>query len=415
VIPSQRTTGAKVTPASEAMARHVVACAAMSAPIPAGRLLSLDAFRGATIAGMILVNDAGDWSNTYWPLLHARWHGWTPTDLIFPFFVFMMGMSLTFSQRPAARPALVRAAKLFGLGLLVNSWPILGMDHLRIPGVLQRIAVCYLAAWAAKRWLRPRSHALLAAALLVGYWLAMTRVTGPEGYAPSLEMETNLSAQVDRALLRPFLYAYTKTWDPEGVLSTFPAIATALLGLLAGEWLRRGQPHVDRRRPDAPPPAGLLPFTTVLGLLAAGALLTAAAVGWGEWAPAWLLFPINKGLWSPSFVLLTAGLGSALFGLTYWLVDVNGWKGWAQPFVAFGRNAIALYVGSELLAATLGAIRWGTGPDGKPWSLYSRINDLVFGSWLAPADASLAFALATVLLWYLVARKMDRRGVYVKV
>jgi predicted acyltransferase len=387
----------------------------MNARTPAGRLLSLDAFRGATIAAMILVNDAGDWSNVYWPLLHARWHGWTPTDLIFPFFVFMMGMSLTFSQRPAARPALARAAKLFGLGLLVNSWPILGMDHFRIPGVLQRIALCYLAAWAAKRWLQPRSRALLAAALLAGYWLVMTQLSGPEGYAPNLETETNLSAQVDRALLRPFLYAYTKTWDPEGVLSTFPAIATALLGLLAGEWLRRGHPRRDAARPDAGEPRLVAPFTTVAGFLVAGALLTAAAVYWGEWAPAWLLFPINKGLWSPSFVLLTAGLGSALFGLTYWLVDLNGWRRWAQPFVVYGRNAIALYVGSELLAATLGAIRWGLGPDGKPYSLYSRINDYAFGSWLSPVDASLAFALATVLLWYFVARELDRRGVYVKV
>lgn len=376
----------------------------MDAPTPAGRLLSLDAFRGADIAAMILVNDAGDWANTYWPLLHARWHGWTPTDLIFPFFVLIMGLSLTLSKRVSGRAALARAAKLFGLGLLVNSWPILGMTHLRIPGVLQRIAICYLAAWAAKRWLSPRTQALLAAVLLAGYWLAMTQATGPEGFAPNLETETNLSAQVDRALLRPFLYAYTKTWDPEGVLSTFPAIASALLGLLGGAWLRRGR---DR--------APVAPFKGVLGFLAVGALFTLAAVFWGEWAPAWLLFPINKGLWSPSFVLLTAGLGSALFGLTYWLVDVNGWSRWSQPFVVFGRNAIALYVGSELLAATLGAIAWGLGPDGKPYSLYSRINDYAFGSWLSPANASLAFALATVLLWYLVARELDRRGVYVKV
>ena len=371
----------------------------MGSRMPADRLLSLDAFRGATIAAMILVNDAGDWQNVYWPLLHAHWHGWTPTDLIFPFFVFMMGMSLTFSRRPDARPALVRAAKLFALGLLVNSWPFLGMDHLRIPGVLQRIAICYLAAWAAKRWLSPRSQALLASLLVAGYWLVMTRVTGPEGWAPGLEMETNLSAQVDRALLRPFLYARTETWDPEGVLSTFPAISTALLGLLAGEWLRRGR----------------APFVTVLGFLAAGLVFTAGAVYWGEWAPSWLLFPINKGLWSPSFVLLTAGLASALFGLSYWVIDVHGWRRWAQPGVVYGRNAIALYVGSELLSGTLGAIRWGAGPDGQPWSLYSRINDVVFGSWLSPVDASLAFALATVLLWYLVAREMDRRGVYVKV
>lgn len=387
-------------------------------PTAAGRLLSLDAFRGADIAAMILVNDAGDWSNTYWPLLHAHWHGWTPTDLIFPFFVFIMGMSLTLSRRVDTRAALLRAAKLFGLGLLVNSWPFVAMDHLRIPGVLQRIALCYLAAWAAKRWLSPRTQALAAAALLAGYWLAMTRLTGPEGFAPNLEVETNLSAQIDRALLRPFLYAYTKTWDPEGVLSTLPAFATALLGLLAGEWLRRAPsaPRRDHTQPELGASVAFVPpFTVVLGFLAAGAVLTLGAVYWGEWAPAWLLFPINKGLWSPSFVLLTAGLACALFGLAYWLVDVNGWRRWPQPFVVYGRNAIALYVGSELLAGTLGAIHWGLNADGKPYSLYSRINDYAFATWLSPANASLAFALATVLLWYFVARELDRRGVYVKV
>ncbi|HVO11452.1 MAG TPA: heparan-alpha-glucosaminide N-acetyltransferase domain-containing protein [Vicinamibacteria bacterium] len=386
--------------------------AAATPPRPAPtRLLSLDAFRGATIAAMILVNDPGDGGHVYWPLQHARWNGWTPTDLIFPFFVFMMGMSLTFSTRLHGKEALARAARLFALGLVVNSWPFIGMHHLRIPGVLQRIALCYLAAWAARRWLRPATQGLLAAVLLVGYWLVMTHVTGPEGYAPNLEMQTNLSAQVDRALLRPFLYEWTRTWDPEGVLSTFPAIASALLGLLAGEWLRRGQPRRDGA--GAMTPAATSPSTVTLGLLAAGAVLTLGAMYWGEWAPSWLLFPINKGLWTPSFVLLTAGLGSALFGLSYWVIDVNGWQRWAAPFVSYGRNAIALYVGSELLAATLGAIRWA-GADGTPVSLYERVNATLFASWLPPYDASLAFALATVLLWYVVAVVLDHRRIYIK-
>ena len=372
----------------------------MDSRTPAGRLLSLDAFRGATIAAMILVNDPGDYLNVYWPLQHARWNGWTPTDLIFPFFLFIVGMALTFSSRLGARPVLVRAAKLFGLGLLVNTWPLFDLSHLRIPGVLQRIAVCYLAAWAAKRWLGRRGQATLAAALLVGYWFVMTRLVGPEGGAPNLEMQTNLAAQLDRVLLSGnHLWQASKTWDPEGVLSTFPAIATTLLGLLAGEWLR------SERTARA----------KTTGFLAGGAVLTAAAVFWGEWAPAWLLFPINKSIWSPSFVLLTAGLGSALFGLSYWLVDVNGWRRCATPFITYGKNAIALYVGSELLAATLGTIAWGIGPDGAPFSLASRINALLFATWLSPAAASLAFALATVLVWYAVARVMDRRGIYVKV
>jgi predicted acyltransferase len=364
------------------------------------RLLSLDVFRGATIAAMILVNDAGDYDHTYWPLLHARWHGWTPTDLIFPFFLFMVGMSLTFSHRLEFRPALWRAVKLFGLGLLVNFCTGgFVLPGLRIAGVLQRLAIGYLAAWAAKRWLGPRAQIVVATGLLLGYWAVMTRVVGPEGYPPSLDMETNLAAQVDRIALHGHLYHRTETWDPEGVLSTFPALATALLGLLAGEWLR------SERRAS---------FAKALGFLLGGLALVALGVLWGEAAPAWLLFPINKNLWSPSFVLLTGGLASALFGLTWWLVDVGGLRRGLSFFVAYGRNPIALYVGSEVLAGTLATIAWA-GADGQAASLAERIHRTLFASWLPPAPASLAFALATVLLWYLVARAMDRRGVYLKV
>jgi predicted acyltransferase len=363
------------------------------------RLVSLDAFRGATIAAMILVNDSGDQYNTWWPLLHVKWNGWTPTDLVFPFFLFMVGMSLTFSHRTGFKAAVVRSLKLFALGLLVNfftsGFMIAGF---RIAGVLQRIALCYLAGWAVKRWLRPRGQAVLAAGLLVGYWAVMTHVVGPEGHPPGLEMETNLSAQIDRIVLHGHLYRWTKTWDPEGVLSTFPAIATTILGLLAGAWVRS-----DRK-----------PFATTLGFLLGGLGLVTLGVLWGEAAPAWLLFPINKNLWSPSFVLLTGGLASALFGLTYWVVDVLGVRGGTAPFVQFGKNAIALYVGSELLAGTLGSIRWA-GSDGVVRSLAERIHLAAFASWLPPMLAAFAFALATVLLWYVVARAMDRRGVYVKV
>jgi predicted acyltransferase len=363
------------------------------------RLLSLDAFRGATIAAMILVNMSGDESHTYWPLQHAHWNGWTPTDLVFPFFLFMVGMSLTFSRRLAFRPALARALKLVGLGLFVN-FCIGGfaLGGLRLAGVLQRIGLCYLAAWAAKRFLPPRGQAALAGALVVGYWALMTLVTGPEGHAPGLEMETNLAAQIDRIVLSGHLYRWTETWDPEGVLSTFPAIATTLLGLLAGEWVRS-----DRR-----------PFAKTLGFLGGGLALVALAVWWGEAAPGWLLFPINKKLWSPSFVLLTGGLAAALFGLTWWLVDVHGLRRGTGPFVTYGRNAIAVYVGSEVLAGILWAVRW-PGADGQTRSLYERLYRAAFASWLPPTIASLGFALTAVLVWYLVARGMDRRGIYLKV
>jgi predicted acyltransferase len=367
-------------------------------PSASSRLVSLDAFRGLTIAAMILVNNPGEWGHVYWPLLHVPWHGWTPTDLIFPFFLFMVGMSLTFSRRVELRPAVVRALKLVGLGLFLAAYPFFPILTLRWPGVLQRIGICYLAAWAAKRWLRPRGQAALVVTILVGYWAAMTKLTGPEGHAPNLEMQTNLSAQLDRILLVPHVWSVSKTWDPEGTLSTVPAIATTVLGLLFGEWVR------SPRRP----------FAKTLGLLLGGLALTVLGVLWGEAAPAWLLFPVNKNIWTSSFVLLTGGLAAALFGLTYFVVDVAGWKRWATPFVTYGKNAIAVYVGAGLLARTLLSIKW---PDasGEAVSLWKRLYEALYASWLPPYGASLAWAVSFVFLFYLLALWMDRRGIYLKV
>jgi predicted acyltransferase len=366
---------------------------------PAGeRLLSLDAFRGATIAGMILVNNSGDSAYSWWPLEHQPWHGWTPTDLVFPFFLFVAGMSLTFSHRLGFRPALVRTLKLVGLGLVVNFATGGFALPLRWAGVLQRIGLCYLAAWAAKRWLGTRGQAVLAASLILGYWAVMTHVVGPEGFAPNLEPETNLSAQVDRIVLSGHLYRWTKTWDPEGVLSTFPAIATALLGLLTGEWLGSG------RKPAA----------KAFGFVAGGVALFVLGLLWGEAAPSWLLFPVNKKLWSPSFVLLTGGLAAVLFGLTWWVVDVRGVRAWTRPFVTYGKNPIAVYVGSELLSGAWGTIGWA-GANGGFQSLQERLHQALFASWLPPTLAAFGFALANVILWWAVARWMDRRKIYLKV
>jgi predicted acyltransferase len=362
------------------------------------RLLSLDAFRGATIAGMILVNNSGDYDATYWPLLHQPWHGWTPTDLVFPFFLWMAGLSLVFSRRVGFRAAAWRAAKLILLGLLVNFTTGGFALPLRWAGVLQRIGLCYLAAWAARHWLKTRTQAVLAAALLIGYWALMTRVVGPEGLAANLEPTTNLSAQVDRIVLAGHLYRWTKVWDPEGVLSTLPAVATALLGLLAGTWLRA--PHAPRAKAAGFVLGGLATF--VLGIL------------WGEAAPAWLLFPVNKNLWSPSFVLLTAGLASTLFGLTWWIADVRGLRGGSGPFVTYGRNAIAVYVASEVFSGVLGTIRWAAA-GGTELSLQARLHQALFASWLPPSPAALAYALANVALFWALAWWMDRKGIYLKV
>jgi predicted acyltransferase len=363
----------------------------MAAGEQTARLVSLDAFRGLTIAFMVLVNNPGTWLAVYWPLEHARWHGWTPTDVVFPAFLFIVGTALHFSRRTSAAEALRRAAALFGLGLLMAAYPYFDLATLRIPGVLQRIAVCYLVAWAVRRATGPAGQALVAAGLLVLDWLLMTRVSVPGG-PPNLEPDTNFAAWVDRLFLSGHMWSVTRTWDPEGVVSTLPAIATTLLGCLAGAWLR----------------GSAAPARKAIGLLLAGLVLLAAGEAW-SWS-----FPVNKSLWTSSFVLLTGGLAAAGLGLCYLVTDVYGWRAWARPFVAFGRNAILVYVGSGLVALTLLLVRWA-GPDGEPLSLHRRLYQALFASWLPPEAASAAFALVTVALWYLVARALDRRGLYVKV
>lgn len=356
------------------------------ASIP-GRLVSLDAFRGLTIASMILVNNPGSWGAIYWPLAHAQWHGWTPTDLIFPFFLFMVGISIHFSSRSGVRQALRRSAVLFGLGLFMAAFPFFSLSTLRIPGVLQRIALCYFAAFLLRHFLGVVGQAATCAVLLVGYWLVMTQLSLPHGAAPNLDPGTNLASQVDRMFLSGHMWRQTKTWDPEGLLSTLPAIATTLLGLLAGAWMR-GQRE---------------PVHKAVGLVGAGLVLTAVGLAWGE------SFPINKNLWTSSYVLLSAGLAALCFGVVYLLADVRGWRRWTGPAVVYGTNAIFVFVASGLVAKLLGIVKIAGTP------LQKLLHEALFASWLAPKDASLAYAVANIACWYLVLLWMDRRGLHLKV
>lgn len=375
------------------VAAPAVAPPHLAGPEPApARLVSLDAFRGLTIASMILVNNPGSWSAIHWPLAHAAWHGWTPTDLIFPFFLFMVGMALPFSRRTSLAEALRRAAALVGLGLFMAAFPRFDLATVRIPGVLQRIGLCYLAAWLAYRHLRVRGQAALAAALLLAYWGLMTLVPVPDGHPPNLEPATNLGAWLDRAVFGPHLWRQSKTWDPEGLLSTVPAVGTTLVGLLAGEWLRG-------RRPG---------HHTSFGLVAGGTALTLLGLLWG-----WL-FPLNKSLWTSSYAVFTAGLGVALFGLCHYVADVVGHRGWTRPWVVYGRNAIFVFVASGLFVKAMALVKV-PGPTGAPVPVLSWLHEQLFTPFLAPKDASLAFALANVLAWFVVLWVMDRRGVYLKV
>jgi predicted acyltransferase len=366
--------------------------------MPAGRLVSLDAFRGVTIAGMILVNNPGSWSHVYGPLRHAEWHGWTPTDLIFPYFLFIVGVAIPFSFRRrlrdgADRGSLFRhvarrAAILVGLGLLLRAVPDFDFATMRWPGVLQRIGLVYLAAAGLYLGAGPRARGVWTVAMLLGYWALLTLVPVPGYGTGDLSPDGNLAAYLDRVLMGGHLY--TETWDPEGLLSSLPAVATSLLGIVAGEWLLTGREG----------------GTLARGLLWAGLGLTVFGLAWG------LVFPINKNLWTSSYVVFTAGTALVSLGALYWAVDVRRLRGpWLTPWVVYGMNAIAVYVLSGFLTKALVRIR--VGADGA--SLYQWIYETWFRSWAGALNGSLAFAVAYVGLWLGLMALLYRRRIFIKI
>jgi predicted acyltransferase len=362
------------------------------------RLDSLDVFRGLAIAAMILVSTPGTWTAVYTPLDHAIWNGWTMTDLVFPFLLFAMGAAVPFAlARRRGTPRLVgrhivrRALILFALGLVLNAVeaaPPLQWATFRIPGVLQRIAIVFLAvAWLTERGsLRVQIAAVVAA--LVGYWAALTVIPVPGIGAGVLTPEGNFASFIDRALLGRHLL---NRWsDPEGLLSTVPAIATAMSGVFAGDWLReRRQPHHSA------------------GLFAAGVLAVLAGLAWGR------VFPINKNLWTSSFALFSAGLAAQALAVCHWLVDVRGWRGWSRPLAAFGRNPLAAYFLSVGFDSLLTRVRLTDG------TLKGLIYRSAFVPWLRPCcgaeAASLGYAIAYVVLWGAILGEMYRRRVFIRI
>ena len=363
-----------------------------------GRLAALDALRGLTIAGMLVVNTPGTWAHVYPPLLHAEWHGWTYTDTIFPFFLFVVGVSLVLSfERRGGRirsqlpHVLLRAAIIFGLGLALNFFASLtfGRASVRIPGVLQRIAVCYLVAALVYLVFGRKGVLPVAAALLLGYWLLMTRVPVPGYGTGRLDVEGNLAAYIDRLVLGDHTWKHNPNWDPEGLLSTLPAIATTLLGILAGRLLLSDRP-LDGK---------------ITRLLAWGWLAGIGGLAWN------LVFPINKNLWTSSYAVFMSGLAAATLGICVWAIDRRGWKSWATPFVWLGTNALALFVAADALAFLLLAIHVG-----KPRrSLYTAIYQSVFDHFADPRQGSLLFALVYCAFWIAVAGWLYRQRIFIKV
>jgi predicted acyltransferase len=369
-----------------------------------GRLMSLDIFRGATIAAMILVNNNGS-DAAYWPLKHARWNGWTPTDLIFPFFVFIVGVSLVFSFQSRLRRGdsrhsimlhtLKRSAILFALGLFVNAYPYFHLSTWRIAGVLQRIAIAYLVAALLTLYASTATRIVWIVGLLAGYYILMRFVSVP-GHGvpgrdiPMLHPDWNLAAFIDRKLM--FGHLYEGTRDPEGALSTLPAIASALLGVLTGEWLRTNRSQTKK----------------AIGMAFAGVMGVLAGYIWNIW------FPINKKLWTSSYVLLVAGLALLCLAFCYWLTDIQMRRGsWTKPFLIFGMNAITAYVFSETLSGTLDSVHISLGS--KTVNLQQYTFDTIFANIQPPGMASLAYSLAFVFVCFLLAWGMYRRKIFLKV
>ncbi len=368
----------------------------------AGRMLSLDVFRGITIAGMVLVNNPGTWSAIYSPLKHAEWHGWTPTDFIFPFFLFIVGVAITLalarrtetsdSRRNLYLKILRRATVIFLLGLFLAGFPFFDLSTIRIPGVLQRIAVCYLVASLVFIHTNWKTQAVVAVALLFIYWALMTLVPVPGFGAGDLGKEGNLAAYLDRTLLAGHIWKQAKVYDPEGILSTMTAISTTLAGVLTGHWLRSRRAGVEK----------------AAGMFFAGACCVAAGWAWHFW------FPINKPLWTSSYVVFTTGMALQLLAACYWLVDLKGYRRWATPFVIFGVNALALFVLSGLMARSMSL--WKIPRlDGREGNLQVFFYERFFASWASPVNASLLYAVAFVLLWLGLMTVLYRRKIFIKV
>jgi predicted acyltransferase len=431
------------------------------------RLVSLDVFRGMTIAGMVLVNNPGTWSAIYGPLKHVDWHGITPTDYVFPFFLFIVGVAIpiALSKRVAAGitrdvyyKIFTRSLLIFALGLVMSAIPffnfaettipygikilcVLGysaalffylwdktkialivagvtagivtafwlagyvivpynIGTMRIPGVLQRIAVCYLIVSLIYLHTSWRQQAVIGTALLLGYWLLMTVIPVPGCVVTTIDDKAcNLAAWLDRTILtEAHIWRSAKVFDPEGILSTIPAIVTCLTGVLTGTWL-------TRKRADGEVPDKL---ETVSGLFFAGTV--ALAVGW-SWS---LVFPLNKALWTSSYVIYTTGLALLTLAVCYWLIDIKQMKWWTKPFVIFGVNALALFVFSGIMARLLGMMRVA-GADGKEISLQQWIFQTFFLSWAEPINASLAYAVTFILFWLFLMWLLYRKNIYIKV
>ncbi len=372
------------------------------------RLICVDFYRGLAVAGMILVDNPGSDDLAYWPIKHAEWNGWTPADFIFPSFIFLVGVSMVYSfaarlrrgesRRKILNHVFIRTVALIVIGLLVNASPLVGLDvHTwRIYGVTQRIALCYVVAAILVLWTNRRTQAVALGACLVGYWALLRFVPVPglgvPGHdIPFMDPERNLAAWLDRKLFIGRLYDRVR--DPEGLLSTIPAIGTMLMGVLTGHWLR----------------SDTAPGTKAVRMLGVGIPVLVAGLVWNRW------FPINKNLWTSSFVLLTGGFALMFLALLYWMMEIKKWRGvWTMPILVFGMNAIAGFVADSLVYgpgysftvknSSGGTMSWHEGA--QAWLMSLGAN---------AANASLIYSMAAVAFCWTLLWLLWRKRIFLKV
>ncbi|MCX7001064.1 MAG: DUF5009 domain-containing protein [Candidatus Sumerlaeota bacterium] len=381
-------------------------------PIKPGRLMSLDVFRGLTIAAMLLVNNAGDWGHIWGPLEHAEWHGCTATDLIFPFFLFIMGVAMQFSfagrlEKPGGKIDLIgqicrRTFIIYILGIILALiiWPSY-LGHFRMYGVLERIAFCYFFASFIMLYTGVRGQVFFFLLLMAVYYIILKFIPMPGQMAGGLERYKNIVDYIDTGIFGNLNYEWDAGLkmghDPEGLLSTIPSICTTLAGGLCGFWLRR------KEKGD---------FEKVAGMSAIGVLLIILGK---------LLkhdIPMNKNLWTPSYVIYTAGAALLCLSVCYWLIDIKGWRAWAKPFLYYGTNAIAAYFGASLMALIIVMVRV-TGDGGKVMRLKTYLFTHYYKSWMpgifGDYATSAAYGASFVVLWCIITWILYRKKVFIKI
>jgi predicted acyltransferase len=406
------------------------------------RLTSLDVFRGFTILLMTIVNNPGSWASIYPPLEHAEWHGCTPTDLVFPFFVFIMGTAIPFAiptkhfDGAVFNKIMVRSLRIFCLGLFLSCFsrihlfglegiPLLGVrliiafavayallgnfslkvktylavcifviliglaysglesfEDTRIPGVLQRIGIVYFFASVFYLKTNLKTQLIVAASILIGYWLLMAFVPVPGVGSANFEKDTNLAAWLDNLLLNGHLWSVSKTWDPEGILSTLPAIGTGILGMFIGQILNLQIAKIEIAKKTA----------------IAGVALVITGLLWN------IIFPINKSLWTSSYVLYTAGIATICLTILYYIIDIANYKKWAKLFLIWGVNPMIVFFFSGIIPRVMSSIKVQN-PEVPSEEI--NIQSLLYNHWIVPCfenplNSSLAYAIIYAVFWSFV-------------